>query len=525
MIYLLSQLVDQSAERFPEREAFRFGKEAFTYAQMAQRTSQLAHVLAARGVRRGDRVGIFMNRCLETAIAIHGVLKAGAAYVPLSPFAPASRTHFLLHDCGIRHVITEPSQRRALDALITSDVKLDTLIGLDGNTAIPSVSWEEVATFPESRSPDVRVLADDLAYVMYTSGTTGVPKGIMHTHHSGLSYARLSADLYDLRETDRVANHAAIHFDISTFGYFSAPLAGAATVILSEAHTKFPASLSKLMEDEAITIWYSVPAALSQLLQLGALEQRDLNSLRWVLYGGEPFAPKQLRALMKLWPGAQFSNVYGPAEVNQCTFYTLPAPPQNDEPIPLGAVWDNTEMLIVDEHDNKVGTGATGELLIRSATMMTGYWGQPDLTKKAFFHRTRIPGCVETFYRTGDLVRCDESGKLHFLGRRDRQIKTRGYRVELDEVEAAVMAHPAVEETAVFPMTNDVGETLINAVVIRKEIGTMVDEPDLRNHLYDLLPPYAIPQRITFAESLPRTAAGKIDRNELQRKMVTSQLV
>lgn len=523
MIYLLSQLVDHSAERFPDREAFRFGKQSITYETMALRTNQLANLLADQGVRRGDRVGVLMNRCFETAIAIHGILKAGAVFVPLAPFAPPSRTRFLLHDCGIRHVITEPSQRGTLDKILTTDVKLDSVIGIPGYSQANSVSWDEVASVPDTRLPNIRVLGQDLAYIMYTSGTTGVPKGIMHTHYSGLSYANLSANLYGLTENDRVANHAAIHFDISTFGYFSAPLKGAATIILSEAHTKFPASLSKLLEDEQVTIWYSVPSALSQLLQLGALEQRDLGSLRWVLFGGEPFAPKHLRTLMKLWPRARFSNVYGPAEVNQCTYYHVPDPPRTDDPLPLGLVWDDTEMIIVDDQDRPVAEATAGELLIRSATMMQGYWGQPDLTRKAFFQRIEIPGFAETFYRTGDLVRLDDKGLLHFLGRRDRQIKTRGYRVELDEVEAAVVAHPAVEEAAAFPTIDIAGETLIEVTIIRKTGVPMVDEPTLRNHLQKHLSSYAIPQRITFAESLPRTEAGKIDRNELQRKAIHSQ--
>ena len=182
----------------------------------------------------------------------------------------------------------------------------------------------------------VKILESDLAYIMYTSGSTGAPKGIMHTHHSGLSYAKLSTQVYDVKPSDRIANHAPLHFDISTFGYFSGPLASATTVIIPDAYTKLPASLSTLMEQEKISIWYSVPLALVQLLHNGVLEARDLSSLRWVLYGGENFMPKYIRSLMALWSNATFSNVYGPAEVNQCTFYHLNMPPESDGPIPIG---------------------------------------------------------------------------------------------------------------------------------------------------------------------------------------------
>ena len=171
---------------------------------------------------------------------------------------------------------------------------------------------------------DLKINETDLAYIIFTSGSTGRPKGIMHSHFSALNYARLSANTYELEESDVLSNFSSLHFDMSTMDYLTVTYAGASAVIISEAYTKIPASLSRLMQDEAISIWYSVPFALIQLLQHGLLEQRDLSSLRWVLYGGEPFAPKHLKKLMDLWPHARFSNVYGPAEVNQCTYYHLP---------------------------------------------------------------------------------------------------------------------------------------------------------------------------------------------------------
>ena len=269
------------------------------------------------------------------------------------------------------------------------------------------------------------------------------------------------------------------------------------------------------MADEQLTVWYSVPLALVQLLQHGVLEQRDLSRLRWVLFGGEPFPTKHLRSLMQWWPQARFSNVYGPAEVNQCTYYHVPEPPATDEPIPIGRVWDNTEMLIVDEQDLLAKMDEPGELLIRSATRMKGYWRRPDLTEKGFFRRTTTPGYEEIFYRTGDLVRLDPAGNLLFLGRKDRQIKTRGYRVELDEVEAVLLAHPAVEAAAVYPVKHGDEGLLIQAAVMLKD-NAAVDEMALRNHVGASIPWYAVPQNITFTPMLPRTAAGKINYTQLQ---------
>jgi len=214
---------------------------------------------------------------------------------------------------------------------------------------------------------------------------------------------------------------------------------------------------------------------------------------------------------MEQLPNAIFSNVYGPAEVNQCTYYNLPKPPKDEETIPLGKVWGNTEMLIFDENNAPVKQGETGELLIRSATQMKGYWNRPDLTEKGFYKRQRITGCEEIFYRTGDLVRLCEEGNLHFLGRKDRQVKIRGYRIELDEVEATLVAHDAVESAAIFAVKND-DEAYINAVAVTKKD---LKEFDLKLYLSEHLPAYAVPSNIKFIDVIPRTAAGKVNYKEL----------
>jgi amino acid adenylation domain-containing protein len=365
----------------------------------------------------------------------------------------------------------------------------------------------------------------DLAYIMYTSGSTGTPKGLMHTHYSGLSYARMSMSTYDLQHQDRLSNHSPLHFDMSTFDYFSGPMAGATTVIIPEEYTKLPASLSKLMESERLTIWYSVPFALIQLLLRGVLDARDLSSLRWVLFGGEPFPPKHLRALMAQWPHASFSNVYGPAEVNQCTFYLVPPIPEDsDEPIPIGEMCANAEGLVVDGDDQAVSPGQVGELLVRAPTMMRGYWSRPELNRKVFYRRLAFPDYEEVFLRTGDLVRLRQDGTNYdFLGRKDRQIKTRGYRVELDEVEAALLAHSGVEEAAVFAVPDSEGSQQVQAAVIPRRTAEHT-LADLKKHVSGLVPWYAVPTKIDVMPSFPRTSSGKIDRRRLREQAIETLL-
>ncbi|MEL6944847.1 MAG: AMP-binding protein, partial [Bacteroidota bacterium] len=280
-------------------------------------------------------------------------------------------------------------------------------------------------------------------------------------------------------------------------------------------HVKMPASLSKLIDDEQISIWYSVPLALIQMLQRGALKERNWEQLRWILYGGEPFPAKHLRALMELLPHTRISNVYGPAEVNQCTYYHLPDLPKEEESIPLGQVWGNTEMLIFDEKDQLVKQGEKGELLIRSATRMKAYWNNPALTERSFYRRKTAQGIDDIFYRTGDLVNMDEQGRLQFFGRKDRQIKSRGYRVELDDVENALLEHQMVNEVAIFSKKDKDDVNVICAVVTLKEKQNL-EEKQLLDYCKNKLNWYAVPQRLSIMEDLPRTPTGKINRKELK---------
>ncbi|MEM7125430.1 MAG: amino acid adenylation domain-containing protein [Chloroflexota bacterium] len=563
MLYKIFQTVDQSALRFPKKEAFRFRNESISYADLASWTNQLAHALLKSGVQSGDRVGIYLNKSLECAVAIHGIMKAGAAYVPLDPLAPLDRIAGIIQDCAITHLVTHDAKRRQVARLMNLKTGLSCIIGLseeaseDVLRAIGKpvnkhptngqlvnsqnansqdagkdrndwsvLSWADVAA-ESTTLPEVAIMEQDLAYIIYTSGSTGTPKGIMHTHASGLAYARMAAALYELVPEDRLSNFPPLHFDQSTFDYFSGPLVGATTVIIPEEHTKLPASLSQLIEDERLTIWYSVPFALIQLLLRGVLQERDLSSLRWIIYGGEPFPVKHLKAIQNLLPQVRISNNFGPAETNQCAYYTLPVltssgstdeatTDEGGETISIGHICPNMSAMIVDEDDHSVAVGEAGELLVRTPTMMQGYWNRPERNARAFYQREVQGGLVERYYRTGDLVRIGVDGLLYFLGRKDRQIKSRGYRIELDEIEAALLTHPGVEECAVFPVPDAEGNNLIRAVAILKpEIEA--NSGVLLKHLGQRLPAYAVPVSLDVVDAFPRTTSNKIDRRALQR--------
>ena len=523
--YLLSQTIDLSASINPDQEAFRFNGNSLSYTELVKKSNALAHVLKNQGVKRSDRVGIFLDSSLESAIAIYGIWKAGAAYVSLDPHAPLNRLLFIIQDCDIQVLISEDSKCDTLKELLTQETELHCIIGVSEtedwskkHKKIHILDWHTVDSAPCDYPPSVRVIEQDIAYIMYTSGSTGKPKGLIHTHYSGLSYAKLSVETYDVRPEDRVANSAPLHFDISTFGFFSSMLAGSTTVLIPDLYSKFPANLSQLMTDERLTIWYSVPFILSQLADKGALHHRDLSTLRWVLFGGEPFPVRPLRKLMMQIPNARFSNVYGPAEVNQCTYYHLPTiPKEGDAPIPLGQIWNNTEGLLLN---NKDEPDTEGELVIRSPTMMSGYWNRPDLNEKAFFYPPN-PVSIhlsERFYRTGDLVKQDTKRIFHFIGRKDHQVKIRGFRVELGEIESMLQAHRAVEDACAFiteglEKTQQIEVAVVIVSIDKEEIEFSVSH--LYEHLKLTLPWYAIPTSIHEVKTIPRTSSGKADRIRL----------
>ena len=429
----------------------------------------------------------------------------------------------MIRDCGIRHLVTSDAK---LDqsALLDEDVRgVSCLVGSSPRHGVRALSWAEVAAAAADTPPDTQPTEQDLAYILYTSGSTGTPKGIMHTHRSGLSFAEWGAATYGLTAEDRVSNHAPLHFDLSTFDFFATAQAGATTVVVPEAITKLPADLARLMARERISVWYSVPFALIQLLERGNLESVDLSALRWVLFAGEVFPVKHLRRVMAALGRARFSNLYGPTETNVCTYYHVPAePPSGDEPIPIGVPCRNVESMIVGQDDVPVGPGEVGELLIRGGVVMHGYWGRPDLNERGFCRRKVFGGHYEdVFYRTGDLVEPLPDGNLKYLGRKDRQIKTRGYRVELDEVEAALLSCPVVEEAAAFTVPDGQGSHLIEAAVTPRN-GSVVTNDVVMTHVAEQLPVYAMPVRVHVMDTFPRTSTGKIDRRQLETLPATT---
>lgn len=524
MNFLIHQYLEHYAAVSPDNAAVTCLDDTLSYKNLSVKSNQLANCLLENGIKHGDRVGIYMDKCIALPVAIYGILKIGAAYVPLDPNAPINRLINIIQDCDIKLVLSADNKRKRVKELINSCH--DSLIVLgptpEKTDFASGLSWQQLFDSYANTCPDCDVIESDLSYVIYTSGSTGTPKGIMHTHHSCLAYSRWAAAEYQLTQKDRLGNHSPLHFDISIFDWFAGVVAGACTVLIPDEYTKFPASYSQLIEDSKLTVLFTVPYALIQLSLRGALEERDLSSLRWMIFGGEPFPVKHLRTLMGQLPWVVFDNMYGPAEVNGCTHFTLAVVSTEMQAIPIGPINQISKYLIVDNEDNTVEAGEQGELLVRTPSMMQGYWGREDLNSTAFFITNPNNRCGTSyqhrFYRTGDLVHEDSDKNIWFIGRKDRQVKVRGYRVELDEIEAALVEYPAIEEAAVFATKSADNTTQILASFTTKPQHEIVLK-DVNRFLKGKLPQYALPSSVKAREDFPRTTSGKIDRNALSKEV------
>ncbi len=503
---ILTDNLKRSADQFPDRIAFKQLQSVITYSDLVGKSNQVARHLQKIGNTKGSRVGIFMNRAIESSYAVYGILTAGCVYVPIDTNLPAQRILTLINDCNISTIITTKAFKKQITGILENRSPLKHIIGIDDFVSenIQGWSWDDIFSLDHSVI-DINNREDDNAYIIYTSGTTGHPKGIVHTHYSGASYAKLSADLYQVKHTDILGNHSHLHYDISTMGYLTMPSVGGCSYIVPEAYTMFPTSLAKLIAEEQLTIWYSVPLALIQMMQVGGFDEMDFSALRWILYGGESFALKYIEHLRKCLPDAEYSNVYGPAEVNQCTYYNYNKDTILTDPIPIGYVWPETDIILEEE-------GESSEFLVASSTQMKEYWNRPERTQSCLVSRPDKKGKMRRYYRTGDNGSINKDGELIFGGRSDRQVKVRGYRVELNEVENILLNHTDIEEVAVFAI-KEKDVNVIYAIV--KGTFEEFDERSLKKYLSNLIPLYSIPQKIEAVESIPRTNAGKIDYKAL----------
>ncbi len=510
----LSGMLDEQAMYCPDHEAIVDVGRTWTYAEAAHARGQMSTALLELGVAPGDRVGVHFNKCAEGFLAMHAVVSIGAIAVPLDPGSPATRLVRICEQMQIDTIISHPPRLAAL-ADIHAMRPIQRLIGASSDN-IDSRSIDPIELAELDTTSPRTVDVDHPSYIVTTSGSTGEPKGIVHTHRSGLAYANMTLRTYGLTPDDRVSDIAPHHFDISTHSLWSVPLAAATNIVISEPFQRLPASHSQRLQDEQVSYWYSVPFLLHQLVLRGDLENRDLSALRWVHFGGEVISPQIIGAFMRAAPYARFANIFGPAETNQCTVAFLDEPPDPEKMLPVGHPVDNSDIRIIDPdagRPSRENVVESGELWASTPQLMEGYWEQPEVNA-----RVLIECDGKTWYRTGDLVSVDGDGVMTFHGRVDHQVKVRGFRIELEGVEMALEQLECADHVIVAVHRAGSGEDELVAGLLGATAD--YDHAKFVKQAASVLPAYAVPTQSRQIDSARFTGSGKLDRRVLREHLL-----
>jgi non-ribosomal peptide synthetase-like protein len=488
---LLHELFERQADSRPDAPALLCEDARMTYGELERRANQLARYLRARGVARGDKVGLWLPRSMEIHVALLGILKAGAAYVPLDAEFPPDRVAFVLADCQAR-------------AVVTTRAMADRVSGFSGVVAAVDERAAEIAGQSDARlrGADIGLEPQDLCYIIYTSGTTGKPKGVEIEHRSACHLVRAEGEIFQVRPDDRVFQGFSIAFDASVEEIWLAFFAGAALVVGTREMVRAGAELPKMLDAAGVTVLSCVPTLLSMM-------EEEAARVRLLILGGEVCPPELVARWWK--PGRRVFNTYGPTEATVIATFGECHP---DKPVTLGRPLPNYAALILDEHLRPVAAGAAGELCLGGAGLARGYAGRPELTREKFIDWARDGEPPRRLYRTGDLARWTPGGEIEFLGRIDTQVKIRGYRVELSEIESALLECPGVKAAAVALREDVPGAPQLTAYLVPR--GS--EAPDLekiRAALRARLPAYMVPSLLETLAELPLLSSGKVDRKNL----------
>ncbi|MGA7908803.1 MAG: non-ribosomal peptide synthetase, partial [Candidatus Sulfotelmatobacter sp.] len=484
----------RQARKTPRATAVRCGEHALSYGKLDRQALQLARFLQARGVGPNAPVALCLERSPEMIVGILGVLKAGGAYVPLDPANPAERLELILADCHAKILLVQEDSRIPVLSPEVQVISIDTALRKGADNLEPSP-----------------VQLEDLAYILYTSGSTGIPKGVQVTHRN-LAFSNHARLTYYEETPERFLLLSSYAFDSSVAGIFHTLATGGMLVLPPPEFRWETEQLSRLIVENKITHTLTFPSLYGELLDSAPAAR--LASLRTVIVAGETCPRQLVNRHYQVLPQVSLFNEYGPTEATVWSNVFECEPEGEDSAVPIGRPIANTRLYILDRHLEPVPQGVTGELYIGGEGVTRGYLNQPALTEKSFPLDPFSSHPESRLYRTGDLVRLLPDGNLEFLGRLDQQIKIRGLRVELEEVEAVLGQHPGVREAAVIVRLEESGRPSLVAFLAAHP-GRRPSTAELRAFLRTRLPAYMVPASLQFLETLPRTSSGKVDRQRL----------
>lgn len=504
--------LESSARRAPSKVALVAGEKRLTYADLDARANALAHGLVRLGVRRGDRVLVFADNTAETVVSFWAALKANAIVSLVNPLTKAGKLAYLLNDCRAKVLITDAhltpvfaeAARRAPDL---SAIVVSGAIDSARTAGLPVTSWDDaLASGDAGRPPERAGLDVDLAAIIYTSGSTGDPKGVMLTHRNMLTASASITSYLGMREDDVVLGVLPLAFDYGLYQMIMSFEVGARLVL--ERSFAYPAAVLEKVVEERVTGFPGVPTIFAILAQLRP-SSYDFGNIRYVTNTAAALPVKHITMLRDMFPQARIFSMYGLTECKRCTY--LPPEDLARKPESVGIAIPNTELWLVDENDRKVGPNVTGQLVIRGATVMKGYWEKPEETAKKL-RPGPTPG--EWVLYTGDLCRLDEEGYLYFVARMDDVIKSRGEKVAPKEVESALVAIRGVREAAVIGVPDDVLGQAVKAFVVLDD-GATLDAQTIQRECASRLESFMVPKYVEIVAELPKTDTGKIKKTGL----------
>jgi amino acid adenylation domain-containing protein len=504
---LLQELVTRQAERRPAASALVQGSERMTYGELEAASNRLARVLREAGCRAGDRVCFLAPKTPATLAWMVAILKAGCLHVPLDAASPPTRLRRIFESCEPRVLLAAgPVQNLVAEAL--GGLSSPPLLGwLDAQAPSPLPAAFGCADVARAAASSIMCTTreQEPAHILFTSGSTGVPKGVVITHANVNAFLEWALAHFGLDETDRVSGHTPLHFDLSTYDVFGAYAAGAQLHLLPADTALLPHRLAQFIRESRLTQWFSVPSVLNYLAKADAVRPGDFPELRRVMWCGEVLPTPALMYWMQRLPHARFTNLYGPTEATiASSYYDVPGCPASAAThIPIGAACGGEELLVID-----------GEICIAGAGLSPGYWRDADKTAAVFVPHPRRSG--ERIYRTGDLGRMRADGLVELIGRADTQIKSRGYRIELGEIEAALGTVSTLRESAVVAVASGTFEQWEICCAYVPMPGAEARPATLRAQLARLVPGYMLPVRWMAYDALPRNPNGKVDRPRLK---------
>ena len=492
------ELVTAEAARRPDAVALSYGERQLTYGQLNERANQLAHYLRKRGVDLEVRVGVLLEPSIEFVVALLAILKAGGSYVPLDPAYPKQRLEFMLDDAGVRLLLTVPGQAEVSG--VREVVYLDE-------------TWKQFAD-ESGENPQTQTTAENLAYVMYTSGSTGQPKGAAITHRAINRLVR-NTNYVQLKESDCVAQASNVSFDAATFEIWGALTSGATLVGVTKETVISPSEFKRAIAEQQISVMFLTTALFNQVAQN---EPDAFASMRYVLFGGELCDAQAAARVLQSGKPQHLQHVYGPTEATTfSSSFEIHEVTAAARTLPIGRAISNTELWVLDQHGQVAPVGVPGELYIGGDGIARGYLGYPELTAEKFVPHPYSTEPGARLYRTGDLVRYLSDGNIDFLGRMDQQVKLRGFRIELGEIETVLQQHPAVRESVVLFREDVPGHKRLVAYVVedpQTSPGVQLIA-ELRSWLQQRLPEYFMPAHFIVLDKLPLTPNGKVDRRAL----------